>query len=131
MKKELFNKIVAYLTAELGTPKVTIKDDFEAVCFTIRDYNHKIAELKEAIALNKTSQGQLLQDPRFGNSYEWLNTYYTILYNAAKDKISISTCEVGWAWADKKGRFYPFKRQVPQICYSKNLYTYVVESKYK
>lgn len=125
MKKELFNRIVAYLTAELGTPKVTIKDDFESVCFTIRDNSERINVLKNAIALDKANQYKLLTDPRFTSSYDLVNVYYTVLYNSEKDKISVSTYEVGWAWADKKQRFYPFKRQTPQMCYSKNLYTFM------
>jgi hypothetical protein len=125
MKKELFNRIVAYLTAELGESKVTIKDDFESVCFTIRDNTEKINTLKEAIALDKANQAALLRDYRFSSGYDLVNQYYTVLYNSVKDKISISTYEAGWAWADKKSRFYPFKRQIPSLCYSKNLYTFM------
>jgi hypothetical protein len=60
-----------------------------------------------------------------------VKTVLSILYNKEKDRISIAEFEHGYAYAYKKNRFYPFKKNHPIFCYSKQLYVFIASRRYR
>lgn len=60
-----------------------------------------------------------------------VRTIFCILYNKKHDRISISEYQHGYAYAYKKNRFYPFKKNYPIFCYSKQLYVFATGRRYK
>lgn len=66
-----------------------------------------------------------------GTTHRPVKKVLSILYNKVKDKISIAEFEHGYAYAYKKGRFYPFKKNWSIFCYSKQLYVFINNRRYK
>lgn len=122
MKRELFNKAVEFVFTSLGMfHKHTIKEQFESYCFLMEDGSKLINQLKKL-----REEGLAGTDLRRGmSSVECIHSkYFQITYDNVKDKISVSVFETGWKWAHKKSRYYPYSKNTPQICYSKNLYVF-------
>jgi hypothetical protein len=127
IKKEKFDKLVELIAMNpllYSSYKITNKDGLEVHCFGDKD-NKSLEEAKalfrgkgykgddvyaEANALN--NQGKLVAD------------YTTFLYNAEKDKISIGLFRTGYAYANKKQRFYPIKKNEPVLAWTKHIYCF-------
>ena len=118
MKKELFDRIVAYVSTLKPVHTHTVKEDFESYCFKIHDATEAIKELKAGIENGVSNQA-------LSYKYSYTrNSYVTLLYNHVKDSISVSEFETGWAYAFKKDRWYPLSKNKPIACYSKKLYMF-------
>lgn len=127
MKKELFNLLIERILAKpdlFSTHKITIQEGLEVHTFgCIRN-----VDLVEARSLFK-EKGYKISDVykeaeslRIQNKLT--NYYFTILYGADKDKISISTFEVGYALALSKGRYYPLKKNQLVLAYTQKMYSF-------
>lgn len=118
MKKELFDRIVAYVSTLKPIHTHTVKEDFESYCFKFHDASEAVKELKAGIEEGVSNQklAYKFSNPR--------HRYVTLLYNHVKDSISVSEFETGWAYAFKKDRWYPLSKNKPIACYSKRLYMF-------
>jgi hypothetical protein len=125
MKKELFNLLVGRILAQpdlFSTHKVTIKEGLEVHTFG----NVRNTDLAEAKALFK-GKGYKMADVHTDASHlsrenKLHNQYLTILYGEDKDKISISTFEMGYALAYRKERYYPLRKNNPVLAYTQRMY---------
>lgn len=125
MKKEIFNKIVEEIKAQpdlYSTHKVTIKEGLE-----VHTFGHpRNTDLAEAKALFK-EKGYKMENVHseatslIGQN-RMTNHYLTILYGADKDKISISTFDMGYALAYNKQRYYPLRKNNPEVAWTKHMY---------
>lgn len=125
MKKELFNLLVGRILAQpdlFSTHKVTIKEGLEVHTFG----NKRNTDLAEAKTLFR-EKGYKMNDVQteataLSHAGKLHNEYLTILYGAEKDKISISTFDMGYALAYNKGRYYPLRKNRPVLAYTKKMY---------
>lgn len=119
MKRDLFNRIVEYVSKEHKLQKVTSKPDFESYTFLMYSRQDAIDQLKRLREMG--------MEPREINSRLrdiTVNAYLTVNYDYTKDKISVSEFNAGWAYAGKKEKFYPFSKSRPVVCYSDKLYVF-------
>ena len=129
-KKELFNKLIdEYKHLLHSSYKVTWTEEIELHCFG-NSLNKDLSECKELFKTHgwKYSADLNTEFSKLAQAGKTLNTYLTVLYNTAKDKISISIFEVGYAFSYKKQRYYPVKRNIPVYCWSKHMYMFVMRN---
>ena len=89
MKKELFDRIVAYVSTLKPVHTHTVKEDFESYCFKIHDATEAIKELKAGIENGVSNQA-------LSYKYSYTrNSYVTLLYNHGKDIGAVSGYETG------------------------------------
>jgi hypothetical protein len=125
MKKEIFNKLVEEIKAQpelYSTHKVTIKDGLE-----VHTFGHpKNTDLAQAKTLFKEKgyKGDTVygEANALGSAGKLQNIYLTLLYGAEKDKISISIFEMGYAYAGRKSRYYPLRKNTPIFAWTKHMY---------
>jgi len=125
MKRRIFNKLVDTIMADstlYSTHKITYKDGLEVHTFG-HPNNEELVEAK-ALFKEKGYKGEdTYKDASLLSRYGKLsNTYLTILYGGDTDKISISIFNVGYDYAARKQRYYPFKRNIPMLAWTKHLY---------
>lgn len=125
-KKELYNRLIdEYKQIPHSSYKATWTEEVETHCFGY-SYNKDLSETKELFKEHGWKSNPTL-DAEFNklkSQSKTLNTYITILYNIAKDKISISMFEVGYALSYRKQRYYPIRKNVPMFCWSKHMYVF-------
>jgi len=129
-KKELFNKLIdEYKHLLHSSYKVTWTEEVESHCFG-NSLNKDLSECRELFKTHgwKYSADLHIEFTNLAQAGKTLNTYLTVLYNTAKDKISISIFEVGYAFSFKKQRYYPVRRNIPVYCWSKHMYMFVVRN---
>ena len=125
MKKELFNLLVGRILAQpdlFSTHKVTIKEGLEVHTFgNVR--NTDLAEAKVLFKEKGYKASDVHEEANMLNSQNKLqNQYLTVLYGEDKDKISISTFQMGYAYAYNKGRYYPLRKNNPEVAWTKHIY---------
>ena len=132
-KKELYNRLIdEYKQLPHSSYKATWTEEVETHCFGYA-YNK---DLSEAKALFKEHGWK--SNPTLDAQYRNLNTlgktdniYITVLYNIAKDSISISLFSVGYALSYRKQRYYPVRKNIPAFCWSKHMYMFsMMQGKY-
>lgn len=133
MKKELFNEIITYMQEHLhmkvflsdgDTPiKVTETEEIISYSFETTPKSVRI-NFEEAKVIFKTHgyKGEVVRE-LIGNRSLY-KSYYTVLYNKLKDKICLSTFDIGYSYAARKGRYYPYKKKTPYLCYSNKIYRF-------
>jgi len=127
MKKERFDKLVTLIAANpllYSTHKVTIKDGLEI--HTFGDPSSKGLDEAKALFKEKGYHGPevYVEANKLNNQGKLISDYYTFLYNTEKDKISISYFRVGYSYADRKERFYPIKKSIPILAWTKHMYSF-------
>lgn len=127
MKKERFDKLVKSIAANplwYSTYKITHKDGFEV--HTFGEKRNKSLDEAKALFKEKGYKGEEVYDiaNKLNNQDKLCNGYYTFLYNSEKDKISIGTFMVGYAYASRKNRFYPLVRKEPILAWTKHIYAF-------
>ncbi len=127
MKKERFDKLVKLIAANpllYSTHKVTIKDGLEI--HTFGDPSSKNLDEAKALFKEKGYKGHevYVKANELNNQCKLIHDYYTFLYNSEKDKISISFFRVGYAYANRKERFYPIKKSIPILAWTKHMYCF-------
>lgn len=125
MKKEMFNKLVEKIKANpdlYSTHKVTIKEGLEVHTFG-HICNTDLAEAK-TLFKEKGYKGSDVYEQANILSYnrKLSNLYLVLLYNTDRDKISISVFESGYAYAGRKGRYYPLRKNIPMFAWTKHMY---------
>ena len=129
-KKELYNRLIdEYKQLPHNSYKVTWTEEIESHCFG-NSFNKDLSECRELFKTHgwKYSTALNTDFTNLAQAGKTLNTYFTVLYNIAKDKISISMFEVGYAFSYKKQRYYPVRRNTPVYCWSKHMYMFVVRN---
>lgn len=129
-KKELYNRLIdEYKQLPHSSYKATWTEEVETHCFGY-SYNK---DLSEAKALFKEHGWK--SNPTLDAQYRNLNTlgktenfYITVLYNIAKDSISISLFSVGYALSYRKQRYYPVRKNIPSFCWSKHMYMFLIRN---
>jgi hypothetical protein len=51
--------------------------------------------------------------------------FFNICYNKIKDKISFSKFETGYSYQMKGHRLYPYRKNIPLLCFSKHIYAFI------
>jgi hypothetical protein len=90
--------------------------------FTLHGYKD-LAAVKQALGEPEEDDRFFIRSSR-PSAYTITRKNTTILYNKQKDKISLSSFEVGYKWSDQKKRFYPVRITTPLWCYSKHIYVF-------
>lgn len=125
MKKQIFNKLVEEIKANpelYSTHKVTIKDGLEVHTFG-HTSNTDLAEAKALFKeLGYKGNDVYNQANKLASVGKLQNTYLTLLYGEDKDKISVSIFEMGYAYAGKKHRYYPLRKNIPMFAWTKHMY---------
>lgn len=127
MKKEKFDKLVSTIIANpiwYSTYKVTKKDGYEIHTFGCPE-NKGLDEAK-ALFKEKGYKGEEVYKvaSQLHREYKLDNSYHTFLYNSEQDRISISLFTVGYAYASRKERFFPIKRNIPILAWTKHMYSF-------
>lgn len=136
MKQELFEKIIDRFdelkyeaVSYCDTDKVKIAkykhsghEHMSQVRNILARYKYKASEdcKKELLALESAATRAWAMTPA---SY-YKNTYVEVIYDKEQDRVSVRMCESGFKYAAKKNRYYPYKKRIPQVCYSKHLYSF-------
>lgn len=138
MKKELFNEIIAYMEKNIlmrpfvsdidAKVKITETEEIISCSFSVTPKG--IVENFEEAKLIFKSKGYKGEEVHNLIGHRALyKSYYTVLYNKLKDKICLSTFDIGYSYAAKKGRYYPYKKKVPYLCYSNKIYQFYHKNK--
>lgn len=142
MKKEIFDRIIEavkplYLNRHTNEEnfKVIENDEFISYCFDDTSPERK-AMVEFAKNYFKENGWKHPMDSDIyleakKHSSRLVKFVLSIRYNKVKDRISIAEFEHGYAYAHKKGRFYPVRTNHPIFCYSKQLYTFINNRRYK
>lgn len=126
MKKELFYKISALVSANRPIYKITETDTI--ICHTYKGKVHRrFEEMKNLIEKNGWGQNWIPEHTvgygyASSKSTSIVKSYDTVLYNKVKDKVSVSEFEVGYGWNYPSNRVYPLNRRTPILCVSDKLY---------
>jgi len=125
MKKEMYNKLVNAIMARpdlYSTHKVTYKEGLEVHTFG-HSRNTDLAEAKVLFKEKGYKSSNVYQDAnKLAMLGKLSNTYLTVLYGAEKDKISISLFDMGYAYAGRKDRYYPLRKNTPIFAWTKHMY---------
>lgn len=126
IKKELFNRLIdEFKLLPHSSYKATWTEDIELHCFGY-EYNRDLSEAKELFKQHgwKHTQELYTAFSILSSTRKTVKTYLTVLYDTAKDKISISAFETGYAYSYRKQRFYPLRKNTPLFCWSKHMYMF-------
>ena len=126
MKKELYNRLIdEYKQLPHSSYKATWTDEIESHCFGY-EFNRDLSEVKALFKEHgwKSNPTLNVKYTNLGSLGKTNNVYLTVLYDTAKDKISISLFEVGYAFSYRKQRYYPVRRNTPVFCWSKHMYMF-------
>lgn len=127
IKKELFNKLIdEFKELPHSSYKATWTEEVETHCFGYV-HNRDLSEAKELFKQHgwKHTQELYTAFSILSSCRKTIKTYLTVLYDTAKDKISISTFETGYDYSYRKQRFYPLRRNTPLFCWSKHMYMFI------
>jgi len=152
--KEIFNKIIDFLKNQknpiknIPLPyKVTEKSEEEFISYAFRVDNelfdlapakeicnkHKWEPIKCGVDLQlhyyPKKIGENTPEYQEGFFPRIHNEYYTVLYDGKKDKLSTSIFSVGYDYAYKKNRYYPYRKNTPLFCLSKHFYLFTFKNK--
>jgi hypothetical protein len=125
-KKELYNRLIdEYKQLPHSSYKATWTEEVESHCFGYA-YNSDLSETKALFKENgwKSNPSTDAEFYKLQCKGKTLNTYLTVLYDIAKDKISIALFQVGYAYSVRKLRYYPIKENLPAFCWSKHMYMF-------
>lgn len=124
MKKQLYDKMIDAIRAQpklYSTHKVTYKEGLEVHTFGHLD-NKDLVEAKALFKAQGYGVGAYTKATELSAQGKLLNTYLTILYGADTDKISIALFDIGYAYAGRKQRFYPVRKNTPVFAWTKHMY---------
>lgn len=127
IKKEKFDKLVGLIAMNpslYSSYKITNKDGLEVHCFGDKD--NKGLEEAKALFRGKGYKGDdvYAEANALNNQGKLVSDYCTFLYNSEKDKISIGLFRTGYTYANRKKRFYPIKKNVPVLAWTKHIYSF-------
>jgi hypothetical protein len=134
-KESLFNQYIEEiksLKGEYSSYKLTKTDEYESHCFGYVN-NADLSECKELLSSNnwKDSYEVYSKFNSLQGSGKTTNRYFTVLYNKVRNRISMSYFTVGYAYANKKRKYYPFTKSDPYFCYSDKMYSFLKIGKLK
>lgn len=121
-RKNIFNKMIDFLSSKKTIHKITNKDSFITYCF---NYGKSI-DYENQVKLIKESKG------RIEDAYKIpiiVKSYLNISFDRLTGHIKISHFEYGYKYAYKKNIMYPFRRSVNLVSYTDKIYQFHYYSK--